>query len=285
MQPVAVQQAPGPVHGFKRKLAVGRFTNETRYGRALLTGDELDPLGRQVSDILSNRLTDTGRFLVFERPDLNLVRGEQAFTGMRGNLVGVDLLIVGSLTGFAHDVQGQNGFFSNTKKQVAHATVDIRLVDTRTAQVIFSATGHGDASVEDGTVLGFGNQANYAGSLNDRAIAAAISDVMTPLVSQLAQRPWRTDILKVSGSTVYIAGGVHQGLKPGDRLRVMQDAGSIKSTQSGFEIPLPASSVASLEVTQTFGADETSEGSICTVTSGALPAKIASLYVTEDQAP
>src|SRR6185312_13837195 len=53
---------PAPSFEFKRKIAVGRFTNETRYGRALLTGDEVDPLGRQVSDILSARLTDTGRF-------------------------------------------------------------------------------------------------------------------------------------------------------------------------------------------------------------------------------
>lgn len=284
--PPTVQQVPVAAHVFKRKIAVGRFTNETRYGRALLTGDELDPLGRQVSDIMSARLTDTGRFLVFERPDLNLVKGEQQLTGDKGNIVGVDLLVIGSLTGFGHDVAGQNGFFSNTKKQTAHATVDIRLVDVHTARVIFAATGHGEASVENGTVLGFGNQAGYAASLNDQAIAAAISDVMTPLVSQLSQRPWRTDILKVEGGRVFVSGGTHQGLKAGDRLTVMRSGGVARSEQSGFDIPLPPSPVATLEVMQTFGEDETTEGSICSIVSGTIPPKAGKdFFVTGEPTP
>jgi len=279
---LALEQPTAPKHEFKRKIAVGRFTNETRYGRALLTGDELDPLGRQVSDILSARLTDTGRFLVFERPDLNLVKGEQELIGDRGNIVGVDVLLVGSLTGFGRDVEGQNGFFSNTKKQTARASVDIRLVDVHTAQVLFAATGHGEASVENGTVLGFGNQAGYAGSLNDRAITAAITDVMAPLVSHLTERTWRTDILKVEeGGRIYISGGTHQGLKAGDHLRVMRGGQTVRSGQSGFDIPLPPTQVATLQVRQTFGEDETTEGSICDILSGSVPAKgTAGLFVT-----
>jgi curli biogenesis system outer membrane secretion channel CsgG len=278
--PLAVALPQAPTHEFKRKIAVGRFTNETRYGRALLTGDELDPLGRQVSDILSARLTDTGRFLVFERPDLNVVKGEQQLTGEHGNIVGVDMLLVGSLTGFGRDVAGESGFFSNTKKQVAQASVDIRLIDVHTASVLFAATGHGEASLENGTVLGFGNQAGYAGSLNDKAIAAAISDVMTPLVSQMTQRDWRTDILKVEGSQVFISGGTHQGLKPGDRLTVMRSGGSARSGQTGFDIPLPPTQVGVIQVRQTFGEDETTEGSVCDIVQGSLPSKgSAGLFV------
>jgi curli biogenesis system outer membrane secretion channel CsgG len=279
VEPIQPQAQP---HLYKRKIAVGRFTNETRYGRALLTGDELDPLGRQVSDVLSARLTDTGRFLVFERPDLGLVQAEQALTGDRGNIVGVDVLLVGSLTGFAHDVQGENGFLSNTKKQIARATVDIRLVDTHTARVLFAATGHGEATIEDGTVMGFGSQAAYAGSLNDRAISAAITDVMTPLVSQLSQRAWRTDILKVADGQVYISGGLHQGVKPGDHLAVMRAGGVVRSAQSGFGIALPGTQIATLQVEQNFGDDETSEGSVCSVLSGSVPTRTSDLFVTSE---
>ena len=280
--PAVVAPQPPQIPEFKRKIAVGRFTNETRYGRALLTGDELDPLGRQVSDVLSARLADTGRFLVFERPDLNLVKGEQQLTGERGNIVGVDMLLVGSLTGFGHDIAGENGFFSNTKKQTAQATVDIRLVDVHTAQVIFAATGHGQAEIENGTVLGFGNQAGYAGSLNDKAIAAAISDVMTPLITQMTQRPWRTDILKVEGGRIFISGGTHQGLKTGDRLTVMRSGGSVRSAQTGFDIPLPPTQVGVIEVVQTFGDSETTEGSVCDIVQGEVPSKgTADLFVVE----
>jgi curli biogenesis system outer membrane secretion channel CsgG len=59
---------------YKRKIAIGRFTNETRYGRALLTGEQTDLLGKQTSDMLSARLVESNRFIVLERPDLNVAR-------------------------------------------------------------------------------------------------------------------------------------------------------------------------------------------------------------------
>jgi len=35
------------VKRFKRKIAIGRFTNETRYGRTFLRDGSSDPLGKQ----------------------------------------------------------------------------------------------------------------------------------------------------------------------------------------------------------------------------------------------
>ena len=40
---------------FKRKLAIGRFSNETRYGRTFQTDASLDPLGKQASDMLATK--------------------------------------------------------------------------------------------------------------------------------------------------------------------------------------------------------------------------------------
>lgn len=37
---------------YKRKVAVGRFSNESTYGRGILLDTDLDPLGKQASDIL-----------------------------------------------------------------------------------------------------------------------------------------------------------------------------------------------------------------------------------------
>src|SRR4051812_48362790 len=214
------QLAPPAVKNFKRKIALGRFTNETRYGKALLSGD-LDPLGRQTGDMLSARLVESGRFIVLERPDVAAVKAEQALTG-GGDIVGADTLIVGSLTEFGRAAEGQSGFFSNTKRQVARAKVEVRLVDVRTGHAYFSATGTGEAAVEQGTVMGFGSHADYDATLNDRAIGAAISDVLSSLVGKLEERAWRSDILKVEGSQVFVSGGSRQGLKPGDRLAVMR---------------------------------------------------------------
>jgi curli biogenesis system outer membrane secretion channel CsgG len=274
--PVAQVTVPTPqplpsIKIYKRKIAIGRFTNETRYGKALLTGDQLDPLGKQTSDMLSTRLVESGRFLVFERPDLNLARNEQVLSGIKGNIVGVDTLIVGSLTEFGREIEGEAGFLSNTKRQIARAKVEARLVDVKTGRVFFSAPGTGKASVEAGTVMGFGNQAGYDSTLNDRAIGAAISDMMTALVSKLQERPWRTDLLKVEARQVFITGGERQGVRPGDRLAIMQSNGAVRSAQTGFDIDLPPTKIGELVVDSNFGDDETNEGSVCHIVSGTVP--------------
>ena len=70
------QAAVVVVKTLKRKVAIGRFTNETRYGKTFLVDANNDPLGKQVSDMLSTRLVASQQFLVFERPDLDKVKSE-----------------------------------------------------------------------------------------------------------------------------------------------------------------------------------------------------------------
>ncbi|QJE73746.1 curli production assembly protein CsgG [Aerophototrophica crusticola] len=277
----ALQAAPPAVKALKRKIAIGRFTNETRYGKALLTADQIDPLGRQTGDMLSARLVESGRFLVLERPDLAAIKAEQALAGGPANIVGTDTLIVGSLTEFGRSTEGQSGFLSNTKRQIARAKVEIRLVDVRTGLVFFSAAGTGEAALEKGTVMGFGSQAEYDQTLNDRAIGAAISDVLNSLITKIEERPWRSDILKAEPGRVFISGGARQGLKPGDRLAVMKAGEKVRSGQSGFDIELPPTQVAELVVDSLFGDSETNEGSVARVVSGTVPANTAGLFVAE----
>jgi len=124
----------------KRKVAIGRFTNETRYGKTFLVDANNDPLGKQVSDMLSTRLVASQKFLVFERPDIDKVKAEQSITHESG-LVGVDALVMGSVTEFGRSTTGKSGFLSGTKVQTAHAKVEIRLVDVRTGYIFFTASG------------------------------------------------------------------------------------------------------------------------------------------------
>ena len=44
----------------KRRVAIGRFTNETRYGQTLLRDSDIDPLGKQAADIMAAYLVQTG---------------------------------------------------------------------------------------------------------------------------------------------------------------------------------------------------------------------------------
>jgi curli biogenesis system outer membrane secretion channel CsgG len=278
------QQAPPAVKALKRKIAIGRFTNETRYGKALLTADQIDPLGRQTSDMLSARLVDSGKFVVLERSDLDIIKGEQKLGGVAGNIVGADVLIIGSLTEFGRQTEGQSGFLSNTKKQVARAKVEVRVVDVRTGVAFFTTSGVGEAAVENGTVMGFGSQAAYDATLNDKAIGAAISDMMNGLVAKLESRPWRADVLKVDGARVFISGGARQGIKAGDRLAVLKPGERVKSPQTGFEIELPPTKLVDIEVESTFGDSEVNEGAVARVLSGSLAAVgQAALIVGESQ--
>lgn len=268
----------------RRKIAVARFTNETKYGASLLLDKNDDPIGKQASDMVSNRLIASGQFLVFERPDLHKVRAEQQLTG-KENLVGVDTLLVGAVTEFGRSDHGKVGFLSATKNQVARAKVEVRLIDVQTGQAFFTATGTGEANTETGNIAGYGSRADYDATLNDRAIGAAVSDMMNSIVTHLGERPWTSDILKVDGSKVYISGGERQGLKVGDKLTVMVQGQKIKSQQTGFDITLPGTRVASIKVVTLFGDSESNEGSICELSEGSIP-KEGSLYVTatkEDQ--
>jgi curli biogenesis system outer membrane secretion channel CsgG len=278
----AARVAPPAARALKPKIAIGRFSNETRYGRTFQLDAANDPLGKQASDMLGSRLAASGRFLVFERPDLFRVQAEQALMEQAG-LIGVDTLILGSVTEFGRATTGISGFLSATKKQTAKAKVEIRLVDAQTGHVFFSATGSGDASTESGEVAGFGSRADYDGTLNDRAIGAAISDVLNVLMTRLEQRPWRTDILKVNGPQVYIAGGGRQGIKTGDLLAVMQQGETIRSAQTGFPVTLPASVVGRIRITSTFGDSDSNEGATAELIAGrAIGTAGQTLFIAEE---
>lgn len=255
---------------YKRKVAIARFSNETRYGRSLLRDGDLDPLGKQASDMLSSRLIASGKFLVFERPDVEKIKREGALTNRQIELIGVDALIVGSVTEFGRFTGGKQGFLSSTKNQIARAKVEVRLVDTHTGLAFFSAVGSGEANTESGEIAGYGSRADYDATLNDRAIAAAVSDMLNSLVSKLEERPWRTDILKVEGNQVFISGGKHQGIRVGDALSVMRSGKKIKSQQSEFGISLPPTDIAGIKVVGLFGNSESDEGAICEVVRGSL---------------
>jgi curli biogenesis system outer membrane secretion channel CsgG len=268
-------------HRYKTKIAIARFTNESNYGRSLLNDSDLDRIGKQAGDMLMSRLVSSGGFLVLERPDAAKVQREQEVSG-GGSLVGADTVIAGSVTEFGRSVGGKSGFLSNTKVQIARAKVDIRLVDVKTGLAYFSSQGSGEASNESGEVAGFGSHAEYDGTLNDRAIGAAISDVVDRLVQRLSARPWRTDILEVKGGQVFISGGQRQGLKAGDLLAVLEPGQTTRSKQSGFEVTLPPRQVATVQVVSVFGDSETNEGSVCELKSGAIePGAVANLYVSE----
>jgi curli biogenesis system outer membrane secretion channel CsgG len=270
----------------KRKIALGRISNETKYGQSLLRDSKDDPLGKQVTDMLSKALTESGAYLVFERPDIARLKDESALTGQKLNLVGVDALIIGSLSEFGRKTVGQTGFASSTKKQIAFAKVDLRLVDVSTGQVFFATSGAGEASNESGAVFGFGSQADYDGTLNDAAIRLAVSEAVNRMSGEMAARPWQTSLLRIDGERIYLAGGKSQGLRPGMVFTVQTVGERVQSPQTGFDINLPGKTVAELRIDALFGESETNEGAVAAVVSGSLQGyKAEQLVVRNKEMP
>lgn len=269
----------------KRKIALGRITNETSYGRSLLRDSAGDPLGKQVTDLLSKSLTESGAYLVFERPDILKLKDESNLTGTKLNIIGVDALIVGSLTEFGRKTVGQSGFASSSKKQVAFAKVDLRVVDVTTGQAFFATSGAGESSTETASTFGFGSQASYDGTLNDSAIRQAISEAVSRLSTEMAGRPWQTFFLSADQGRYFVAGGKAQGLRPGMLLSVQTLGEKIKSPQTGFDITLPGREVAQLRIDSNFGDSEATEGSVGSIVGGSVQGfKIEQLVVRVKEA-
>lgn len=203
-------------------------------------------------------------------------------TGGKASIPPPGALIIGSVTEFGRSIGGKHGFMSTTKVQTARAKVETRLVDVKTGQAFFSVSGVGEASTETGTIAGYGSRAEYDATLNDRAISAAISDMLDKLVSTFGERPWKTDILEIQNGLIFISGGQRQGIKIGDLLQIMEQGATVKSKQSGFAINLPAKKVAEIRVTSFFGDNENNEGSICEISSGNVGTlKLGEIYVEE----
>lgn len=262
-------QAEAPT--LRRRIAVGRFSNSTSYGRALLLPGEADPVASQAADMLTNALVGSEKFIVFERQDLDAITRERAVSDVQGaSLSGVDALVVGSITQLGRRNEGQAGFLNSRRRQTVAATVEIRLVDIRSGHVFFTTSGTGEASNEVSEVAGFGSRAGYDSTLNDRAIAAAVADTMTNVVRRLEERAWSTDVLRVDGTRVFITGGTSQGLRPGTEF-VVETAGEVlTSGQTGLPITLPGTPVARIRVESSFGESAETEGSVAAVISGSL---------------
>lgn len=113
-----------PKRFLKRKVAIARFSNETKYGQSFFFDENKDRIGKQAMDILSTRLAATDKFLLLERADIEKINKELK-TGDLSNLkIPSDYLIVGSISEFGRKTSGEVGIFSRTKKQVAYAKVN-----------------------------------------------------------------------------------------------------------------------------------------------------------------
>ena len=270
----------------KRKVAIARFTNETKYGRSFFSEGKDENIGKQATDILSAKLAATNKFLLLERSDIEKTFNEMKLKLARDELselnLSADYLIIGSISEFGRKEVGEVSVFSRTKKQSAYCKVNVRLIDVYTGEIIYSEEGSGEAFSEVGSVMGLGGRAGYDYTLNDKVISAAISKLVNNIIENLLDKPWRSYVLSYDRSLYVTAGGKSQGIAKGDIFEVYLRGKKVKNPQTGLMIELPGQLIGKIKVESMTGNTSADEISLCSLVSGNLPnERLDQLYVQE----
>lgn len=266
----------------KRKVAIGRFSNETQYAKGLFYDKENDPMRKQALDILSSKLASSGKFILLEREDLDILVAE---AGADMKKIGADYIILGSITEFGRKNEGQQKVFSSTKTQTVEAGVSIRLVESATGLIIYSDEAKGYAETTTKETLGVGGKAGYDATLSDKAISAAISQLVENIINKCMDKPWRSYILSVEDGTYIISGGASQGIAANDKFNVYKKGKSVKNPQTGIMIELPGTKVGEITVISSIGDTPETEISFCSYSGEDLDiSKISEdYYIMEDK--
>jgi len=251
------------IHVLKRKVAIGRFSNETNYGKSMLSSNSND-IGKKASDILTARLASSEKFILLERDsdDLAIIDRELNLNNLENLKIPADYLIIGSISEFGRKVEGDVKVFSRDKIQTAYAKVNIRLVDVSSGLIIYSEEGTGEAYLESGTVMGAGKRTGYDFTLDDKAISAAISKLVNNIIENLSEGLWKSYILNIQENTVTISGGKSQGIRSGDSFDIVQKGKKVKNPQTGLYIELPGKIIGSIQIVETYGTTLNDELSI-----------------------
>ena len=284
VEPVKQNLADAGSRVIKRKVAIGRFSNETQYAKGIFYDKENDPMGKQALDILSSKLAASGKFLLLERSDLATLL-EEAQKGDNGlSTIGADYMIIGSITEFGRKNVGKNGVFTNVKTQIVEAAVAIRLVDVSTGLIIYSDEGKGSAEITTKTTMGVGGQASYDATLSDKAISEAINQLVENIINKCTDKPWRTYFLSYDNDAQLIAGGASQGIKEGDVFAVKTKGKKVKNPQTGMMIELPGKQIGTVSVSATSGDTPETEFSYVSFTSSGASIdadKLTDYYIEE----
>jgi len=285
--PSAPAQATPPAapQGRKKRVAIFDFDYATvQTSTAALFGTNVD-VGKGISDLLVTDLVKDGTYSVIERKALDKILAEQNFSNSDranpnsaakiGKLLGVDTIIVGSITQFGNETKNTNiggagsgiGGFGK-KKSKAIVIVNARMVDIDTGEILGVADGKGESQRESTSLLGGGGNwhgfgaggANFGSSdfqqtIIGEAVKLAVDQMSTGLVSNNGKLQTRTVnvsglVAAVEGGKIILNVGGKAGLKVGDQLNVERVTREIKDPATGTVIRRLASAVGVVKITE-----------------------------------
>lgn len=245
----------------KKRVAVSRFEDRS--------GTGYNHLGEGVADMLVTALVKSNKFSVLERQELEKVLEEQklgesglvtAETAPKlGKLLGVELLVVGSVSEFGtkeSKVSGGLSFISGgVKTKTARAVVDVRLVNTVTGEIVAAEKEEGE---ESSTGIGFdyeGIDFNNMDSWDDtdagKATREAVDGVVELIVANMASIPWSGKVLKVNADgTLLMKPGSEGNVKVGMEFEIFRLGESIKDPDTGLDLGAEEEKIGRIKVTE-----------------------------------
>ncbi|MGE5316054.1 MAG: CsgG/HfaB family protein [Acidobacteriota bacterium] len=245
----------------KKRIAVSRFEDRSGHG--------YHGIGQGVADMLSTALVKTGKFMVMERQELDNVIAEQklgesglvtAETAPKvGKLLGVELLVVGSISEFGTKENTIGGgvslFGGGITRKTARATVDIRLVNTTTGEVIATATEEGSESSTGLAVryadMDFNDHNSWDDTDIGKACRQAVDGCVELISDNLEKLPWMGRILKVNADgTLMMKPGSEGGVSTGMEFGIYRIGEDIKDPDTGLSLGAEETKIGSVKVTE-----------------------------------
>jgi curli biogenesis system outer membrane secretion channel CsgG len=238
-------------------------------------GGNSQDVGKGIADMLVTKLVQDGVYSVIERQALAKIIGEQNFSNSDranpdtaakiGRILGVDAMVIGSITQFGRDDQNHTvggGAFGGitgrygiggvgTHKAKAVVVISARLVDTNTGEILAAADGKGTSTRSGTSLLGGGGSENGGGNGNfsmgssnfgstilGEATNAAVADASKQLEDAAGKLPTVTInvsglIADVTDNTLILNVGTKAGVKVGDHLGVFRKGKEIRDPATG----------------------------------------------------
>lgn len=178
--------------GPRYRLVIGQFANTSPYMRGIFS-DGTDQLGGQAKTILKTHLSQTGRFTLVDRDNMDALARESQISGAGQDLIGAELVVTGEVTEFGRRTTGDKQLFGiagRGKTQTAYSKVSLNVVNVRTSEVVHSVQGAGEFELSNREVLGTGGTAGYDSTLNGKVLNLSITDAVNKLVNDLERGLW-----------------------------------------------------------------------------------------------
>jgi len=227
---------------------------------------------RGITEMLTTALVKSGHFVVLERTSMDKVTAEQDLaTGGRvnaetaaktGRIIGAQAIITGDITEFSYSVSGYTaglgglhglGSKLSRKKVTARVTIDLRIVDALTGQVIAAEQAQGRASMANASAdLSKGKQDFGAATGREtplgEATRQALDKIVDAVVAGMKDVPWSARVIDVRDGVVYINAGASAGIAAGTEFEVFHSGEPLIDPETGRTLGSPESPAGSIVV-------------------------------------